>query len=66
MDKSCRSRKRVIGRITTKKEYIMEDVMETCYLDSVTMCSKGYKCKSCPKEKEHQEFLKGLKKDFNK
>lgn len=39
----------------------MEDVMETCYLDSVTMCSRGYKCASCPKEKEYQELLKGLK-----
>lgn len=44
----------------------MEDVMETCYLDSVTMCSRGYKCESCPKEKEYQEFLKELKKDSNK
>lgn len=25
----------------------MEDVMETCWIDSVTMCSRGYKCETC-------------------
>lgn len=29
----------------------MEDVMETCYLDSVTMCFRGYKCESCPRQR---------------
>ena len=32
----------------------MEDVMETCWIDSVTMCSRGYKCNECPKDKEYQ------------
>ena len=27
----------------------MEDVMETCWIDSVTMCPRGYKCETCPK-----------------
>ena len=30
----------------------MEDVMETCWKDSVTMCPYGYKCESCPKSKK--------------
>lgn len=34
----------------------MEDVMETCWIDSVTMCARGYKCESCPKNKEYQEL----------
>lgn len=34
----------------------MEDVMETCWIDSVTMCARGYKCESCPKNKEYQEI----------
>lgn len=33
----------------------MEDVMETCWIDSVTMCGRGYKCESCPKNKEYIE-----------
>ena len=28
----------------------MEDVMETCWIDSVTMCSRGYRCEGCPKD----------------
>ena len=32
----------------------MEDVMETCWIDSVTMCGRGYKCNECPKDKEHK------------
>lgn len=32
----------------------MEDVMETCYLDSVTMCVRGYKCETCPKDKANK------------
>lgn len=34
----------------------MEDVMETCWIDSVTMCPIGYKCESCLKEKEYKEL----------
>lgn len=33
----------------------MEDVMETCWIDSVTMCPCGYKCESCPKEQKYKE-----------
>ena len=32
----------------------MEDVMETCWIDSVTMCSRGYKCETCPKSIEFE------------
>lgn len=39
----------------------MEDVMETCWLDSVTMCSRGYKCETCPK---NLEFEKSAEKAF--
>lgn len=41
---------------TTKKGVLtVEDVMETCWIDSVTMCARGYKCESCPKNKEYIE-----------
>ena len=33
----------------------MEDVMETCWIDSVTMCPRGYKCESCPKANEEKK-----------
>ena len=33
----------------------MEDVMETCWIDSVTMCPRGYKCESCPKALKNKE-----------
>ena len=32
----------------------MEDVMETCWIDSVTMCSRNFRCSECPREKEHK------------
>lgn len=38
-----------------KELWYMEDVMETCWIDSVTMCPIGYKCESCPKNKKHLE-----------
>lgn len=38
----------------------MEDVMETCWIDSVTMCPRGYKCETCVK---NLEFCKKSKKD---
>ena len=39
----------------------MEDVMETCWIDSVTMCSRGYKCETCSK---NLEFEKSAEKAF--
>lgn len=45
--------------ITLKRGVVfMEDVMETCWIDSVTMCARGYKCSECPKEKEYQDQKK--------
>lgn len=37
----------------------MEDVMETCYLDSVTMCARGYKCETCIKQAQYVEKVGG-------
>ena len=41
----------------------MEDVMETCWIDSVTLCSCGYKCNECPKDKEYQLFKDKVDKE---
>ena len=37
----------------------MEDVMETCYLDSVTMCARGYKCETCTRHARYIEKAGG-------
>ena len=42
---------------------LMEDVMETCWIDSVTMCGRGYKCNECPKDKEYQVLKEKIDKE---
>lgn len=36
----------------------MEEIMESCYLDSVSMCPHQYRCRECNREKEHQAQLR--------
>lgn len=43
----------------------MEDVMETCYLDSVTMCARGYKCETCTKHARYIEKAGGANERSN-
>ena len=43
----------------------MEDVMETCWIDSVTMCPFGYKCEKCPKNLENKENSQEKIEDIN-
>lgn len=40
----------------------MEDIMESCYLDSVSMCPHQYRYRECNREKEHQAQLQENRK----
>ena len=44
-----------LSKFVNKGVYLMEDVMETCWIDSVIMCPIGYKCETCPKNKRYNE-----------
>lgn len=45
----------------------MEDVMETCYLDCISMCPHQYRCRECKREKQHQDLISRMElKIFSK